>query len=233
MFRNIFKLRRILAIGSSVVAYFPIVAGIIEPMIWPLLLASPLLYHLLYWWWEPLTQYFFPAWWFITSYISGTRWVNQFAPFVIVVGAAILLLGLVQIIHAKARNIGLVTTGLYKYVRHPQHLGIAVLSFGFLMLNGAGIRVGDIIAWTLVVFIYILLADSEEASLESEFGESYRNYKRKVSFMIPFFPSTYVKFPQIIPTHGWKRKITLIGIYILSFAITVWLLSLAHTLHTR
>jgi protein-S-isoprenylcysteine O-methyltransferase Ste14 len=233
MLRELFKLRRILTIGSSIVAYLPIVAGIIEPMIWPLLLASPLLYHLLYWWWEPLAQYFFPAWWFITGYITGTHGVNQFAPFVIGGGMAILLMGLAQIVHAKTRNTGLVTTGLYKYVRHPQHLGIAVMSFGFLMLNGAGIRVGDIIAWTLVVFIYTLLAESEEAALENEFGESYLDYKRKVPYTIPFLPSTYMRFSKLLPNHGWKRKLALIGVYILVLATISWLLTHVPTFHTR
>ena len=58
--KSLFKWRWIVAVGSSIAAYLPIVAGIIEPMIWPLLIASPFLYHLLYWWWEPLAQYFFP-----------------------------------------------------------------------------------------------------------------------------------------------------------------------------
>lgn len=202
-------------------------------MIWPLLLTSPLLYHLLYWWWEPLAQYSFPVWWFITSYIRDTGWVNPLAPFVIGGGTIILLTGLAQIVHATTRKTDLVTTGLYKYVRHPQHLGIAVMSFGFLMLNGIGIRVGDIIAWTLVVFLYILLADSEEAALKKEFGEFYLDYKRKVPYMIPFLPPAYGRFPEIIPSHGWKRKLTLIGIYVLLLAITIWLLTLTPTLHTR
>jgi protein-S-isoprenylcysteine O-methyltransferase Ste14 len=227
------NLGRILAIFSSIVAYLPILAGIIEPMIWPLLIASPLLYHTLYWWWEPLATHYFPAWFFFTSYIIGTKWVNKIAPFVIVSGAAILLIGLGQIARARSRKTGLVTTGLYKYVRHPQHLGIVGLSFGFLMLNAYGIRVGDIIAWTLVAFIYFLLAESEEADLEEEFGEEYYEYKRKVPFMIPFIPSNYLGLPEIIPRYGLKRKLAFLGIYILFLAMVVWILSLAPTYHTR
>lgn len=231
--RKLFKPRRILTILSSVAAYLPIVAGIIQPMIWPLLYASPLLYHLLYWWWEPLAQYLFPAWFFITGYITGTRWVNQYAPYVIGCGTAILSIGLAQIVHARAHKAGLVTTRLYKIVRHPQHLGIAVMSFGLLMLNAYGIRVGDVIAWTLVVFIYILDADGEEAALEEEFGEPYREYKRKVPYMIPFLSSTYGRFPRIIPSHGWKRRLSLIGIYVLTLAMISLLLTLPPTYHTR
>ena len=149
------------------------------------------------------------------------------------VGVILLLVGLAEIVRAKARKMGLVTTGLYRYVRHPQHLGIAIMSFGFLMLNRLGIRVGDVIAWTLVVFLYVLLADSEDAILEREFGEAYLNYKRKVPYMIPFIPSTYGRVPNLLLNHGWRRKLALVGVYILVLAVTAWLLTLVPTFHTR
>ncbi len=179
-----------------------------------------------------MAQHLFPVWWFFTSYVSGTRWVNQLAPFIVVVGAAILLAGLAQIVRAKARGLGLVTTGLYRYVRHPQHLGIAVMTLGLLMLNRCGIRVGDVYAWTLVVFIYALQADGEEAALEKEFGEAYWNYKRKVPYLIPFLPSIG-GVSKILPEHGWKRKLALTTVYLLAVLVLTWLLSLVPTFHTR
>jgi len=191
------KRRWVAAVGASVATYLPVVAGIIEPMIWPLLIASPLLYHFLYWWWGPLEQYFWPQWYFITCYITDTRWVN------------------------------------YRFIRHPQHLGIVVTSLGFMMLNGYGIRVGDIYAWSLVVFIYILLADSEEEALEKEFGDSYLNYKRRVPFMVPFLPSSYGRVPKLLPEKGWRRRLALIGAYAAVLVITTWLLILIPKVHIR
>jgi len=231
--KSIFKRRWMVAVGSSIATYLPILAGIIEPMIWPLLYASPILYHLLYWWWIPMEQHLFPQWYFITSYIPETQWVNQLAPTMIGVGVTILVAGLAQIARAKARKTGLVTTGLYRYVRHPQHLGIAIMSFGFLMLNRYGIRVGDVVAWTLVVFVYVLLADSEEAILEREFGESYLGYKRRVPFMIPFLRSTYERVPKLLPNYGWRRKLALIGVYMAVLAVTILLLRLVPSVHTK
>jgi len=231
--KSVFKGRWIGAVSSSIVIYLPVVAGIIEPMIWPLLVVSPWLYHLLYWWWDPIAESSFLQWYFITSYISDTDWVNQLAPIVIGVGVVILVIGLVQIVRAKARKTGLVTTGLYRYVRHPQHVGIAIMSFGLLMLNSYGIRIGDVIAWTLVVFVYVFLADSEEATLEREFGESYLSYKRRVPYMIPFLPSTYGRVPKLLPNYGWRRKLAFIGVYIVVLAVTIWLLMLVPSFHTR
>jgi len=85
----------------------------------------------------------------------------------------------------------------------------------------------------LVVFVYVLLADNEEAALEREFGESYLNYKRRVPFMIPFLLSTYGRIPKLLPKQGWKRKLALIGIYILVLAVTTWLLTLVPSFHTK
>lgn len=231
--KGLLKRRWVAAVGASVATYLPVVAGIIEPMIWPLLIASPLLYHFLYWWWGPLEQYFWPQWYFITCYITDTRWVNHLAPTVITIGGSIFIIGLSQIVQAKARRTGLVTTGLYRFIRHPQHLGIVVTSLGFMMLNGYGIRVGDIYAWSLVVFIYILLADSEEEALEKEFGDSYLNYKRRVPFMVPFLPSSYGRVPKLLPEKGWRRRLALIGAYAAVLVITTWLLILIPKVHIR
>ena len=232
-FRRLFRPRRLLALASSAAAYLPILAGIIEPMIWPLLYASPLLYHTLYWWWEPLAQHLFPVWWLFTSYIHGTSWTRLLAPLVIGVGSVILLVGLAQMMRAAARGSGLVTSGLYRYVRHPQHLGIAMLSFGLLMLNGYGIRVGDLYAWTLVVFIYVLLADSEDVDLEEEFGEAYLRYKRSVPYMLPLLPSTHGRILKALPSRGLKRKLALTAAYVLLLIVFTLLLRLVPIYHTR
>jgi protein-S-isoprenylcysteine O-methyltransferase Ste14 len=232
-FGSLFRPRRLLALASSAAAYLPILAGIIEPMIWPLLYASPLLYHMLYWWWEPLAQHIFPVWWLFTSYVHGTSWARLLAPVVIGVGAAILLVGLAQVARAVSRGSGLMTSGLYRYVRHPQHLGITILSFGLLMLNGYGIRVGDLYAWTLVVFIYVLLADSEEVELEEEFGEAYLRYKRSVPYMLPLLPSASGRIPKILPSRGLKRKLALTAVYALVLVVFTLLLRLVPLYHTR
>ena len=232
-FGSLFRPRRLLALASSAATYLPILAGIIEPMIWPLLYASPLLYHMLYWWWEPMAQHLFPVWWLFTSYIHGTGWTRLLAPLVIGVGSVILLVGLAQMVRAASRGSGSVTSGLYRYVRHPQHLGIAILSFGLLMLNGYGIRVGDLYAWTLVVFIYALLADSEEADLEEEFGEAYLRYKRSVPYILPLLPSTHGRIPKILPSRGLKRKLALTAAYVLVLIVFTLLLRLVPIYHTR
>ncbi len=223
----------IAAASSSAAVYMPIVAGIIEPMIWPLFYASPILYRLLYWWWSPFEQYLFPQWYYLTSYISDTRWASVVAPFVVAFGLVIFLAGLGQTVGAKAHKSGLVTGGLYGFVRHPQHLGIDILALGLLMLNAYGIRVGDLYAWTLVVFIYMLQADGEEAALEKEFGDGYLEYKRGVSFMIPLLPSFHGRVPSILPKRWSKRFLAFVGIYAVVLTVLTWIVSFVPVFHTR
>ncbi len=155
------------------------------------------------------------------------------APFVIATGVIVVAVGFAQIVRAKARKEGLVTSGLYKYVRHPQHLGIAILSLGLLMLNRYGIRIGDIYTWTLVVFIYILLGDHEEEDLEKQLGEDYIEYKRRVPFIIPFVPSIQGRIPRIMPSYGWKRILALVGLYFIILVLITWLLMSIPRYHVR
>jgi protein-S-isoprenylcysteine O-methyltransferase Ste14 len=164
---------------------------------------------------------------------TDTSWVSQLAPIMIGVGLIIIVAGLAQIVYAKVRKTGLVKTGLYRYVRHPQHTGIAILSFGILMLNAYGVRIGDVFAWTLIVFVYVLLADSEDASLEREYGEAYSNYRKRVPYMIPFLPSASKWTLGFPPRHGWKRKLVFIVFYLLVVVVITCLLTMLPRFHIR
>jgi len=230
------KLRWIAA-SALLTIYLPVLAGIIWPMILSLFWISPALCSLLYWWWTPLNVIFPKGAYFLMGYVQVGLWMMSplypIAPFVVAIGAIIFLAGLVQIVTAKVNKKGLVTNGLYRVVRHPQHLGIAVLTFGLVMWNKIGLRVGDILAWTLIVFSYILLAEREEEMLLKEFGDDYLKYKRRVSFMLPFFPSLYGRLPKILPSKDWRRRLILIGLYAIFLTILVIILANVPTQHIK
>ena len=68
--------------------------------------------------------------------------------------------------------------GLFAYSRNPIYVAMAVL------LIGSGLAIGHI--WALIVVpLFVLLVQQiwivkEEENLETEFGQIYRNYKRRV-----------------------------------------------------
>ncbi len=80
----------------------------------------------------------------------------------------------------------LVLSGLYRYTRNPMYLGLAAILFAlaFVLQNVAALA-GPILFW-LGVHNYVLLY--EEPHLEREFGESYLDYKTRVSRWLPTPP---------------------------------------------
>ena len=85
---------------------------------------------------------------------------------------------------SKLNNeLALITTGPYKYVRHPIYLSY------ILDLMGLAIAFSAFYALLFVIIInvpsYILRSLFEEKSALKRFGQQYSEYKNKTSFMIP------------------------------------------------
>ena len=77
---------------------------------------------------------------------------------------------------------GLVTTGVFAYLRHPMYLGnlMALLS-GFL-LTWSLITLG---CWIIIFIIFDRQAAQEDRSLEEAYSEEYRKYKKSVRRWVP------------------------------------------------
>ena len=76
----------------------------------------------------------------------------------------------------------LVTTGIYRFVRHPSYLGLLLTAFGWGLAFRAGI--GLVLAAMLVPLL-VACMHSEEALLASEFGADYDTYRLELSRLIP------------------------------------------------
>jgi protein-S-isoprenylcysteine O-methyltransferase Ste14 len=112
----------------------------------------------------------------------------------IVIGFLILVYSIAYLI-IKRRE-GLVSSGPYRLVRHPQYLGMILSTLGFtswsvwILNNTFGIGFlspsQTIAVWFIELFAYIFLAYIEEMDLSKNYGESFQNYKRQVPLLIPF-----------------------------------------------
>ena len=112
----------------------------------------------------------------------------------IIVGLGLLVYSTVHLL--QNRREGLVTSGLYGSVRHPQYLGMILLTLGLTswsvwILNntfGTGfLRPSQTIAvWFLELAAYIVLALIEERHLSKTYGEPFADYKTRVPFLIPY-----------------------------------------------
>lgn len=115
--------------------------------------------------------------------------------YVALLGGFIFLYSLIyQLTHRK----GLIQKGPYKYVRHPQYLGIIIMTFGltiiclntspvFPFINELSNELTWVVSiWIIEALVYLLLAEIEDLYLKSKYKGTYLEYKNTVAFMIPF-----------------------------------------------
>ena len=77
----------------------------------------------------------------------------------------------------------LVTSGIYKYIRHPLYSSLLLLTWGILYKNFS--VAGIILAITATVFL-ILTAKADEAECIQFFGVEYQNYMKTTKRFLPF-----------------------------------------------
>ena len=107
--------------------------------------------------------------WFILPFSSA-----------IMIGGMLLIIAGWKKIH-KAQD-HLVTTGIYRYMRHPQYLGFLLIASG---MNIQWITIPTLLLWPALIVLYYRLAKEEDEKMEEKFGEEYRQYKDKVPMFMP------------------------------------------------
>ena len=80
-------------------------------------------------------------------------------------------------------NHELITTGLYRYIRHPIYTGVLTLALGVLLSFGT---LGACVGVLIIVATIILKLRDEEKILASHFAEQYLEYKKRTQVLIPF-----------------------------------------------
>lgn len=138
-------------------------------------------------------------------------------------GVLIVLLGLIgftlsafQLYYAKFRRRGVVGSGFYQRIRHPQYLFLGLAGLGLLILWPRFIL---LIVYINMLWFYYLLARSEEGRMEARYGEAYREQKRRTSMFLPKEPGEYLQKHLF----GWvyPRRARLFVIYLVSLAVTI------------
>jgi protein-S-isoprenylcysteine O-methyltransferase Ste14 len=78
----------------------------------------------------------------------------------------------------------LVTTDIYKCVRHPHHLGVGIFmtSLGLLIGHMWSFLIITISQWVWVIAFLFLV---EEKELKKKFGEEYKEYNQEVPMLFP------------------------------------------------
>lgn len=138
--------------------------------------------------------------------------LSEFLTPFLIIEKAFLIMGVVilvySIVHLETRKKeGLVTSGPYRLVRHPQYFGIIISTLGltswsvWILNNTFGMGflnpLQTIGVWFIELLAYASLASIEELYLTKNYGEAFEDYRRQVPFLVPFF-NTRRKFPDVL-----------------------------------
>lgn len=167
-------LRRIGTVLAKILTFFVI----LEP-IWMLLPFAGFLYGSVLRI-ETLAQNPHTAW--LTHFVFPVLTLGWTGPILVVAGFVLFLVGAGQIYWAKIRRSGLMTKGVYRFVRHPQYISLTLFGAGILLTWGRAIT---FIAFFVMMFLYYYLTKNEERTCIRLFGVAYRQYRERTSFIIP------------------------------------------------
>jgi protein-S-isoprenylcysteine O-methyltransferase Ste14 len=102
---------------------------------------------------------------------------------VLFVGGALVFLGCAgQVYFHKLSRRGPALGGLYRWIRHPQYVALAITGLGLAILWP---RFLTVVLWTVMVGLYCLLARDEERRMVAAFGDAYRAYMSRTGMFAP------------------------------------------------
>lgn len=149
----------------------------------------------------PLTIYLiapllgFPKWvfglheshlWAFTLHYLGLTPLHMAVYWVMVISVALIATGLGLIAAGWAtvhRGEGtLVTSGIYRYLGHPQYVGLILIVLGF---NIQWPTILTLLMAPILIVMYVRLARREDQELASLFGDAFLSYAARTP---PFFP---------------------------------------------
>jgi len=112
----------------------------------------------------------------LESAVGLVMWIS-----VVLIGTVFILIawGWFQIYRARG---SLVTTDLYRIVRHPQYLGLILIIIGF---NIQWPTFPTLVMAPVLILMYLRLAQVEERELGEEFGADHEVYRESVHSFIP------------------------------------------------
>jgi protein-S-isoprenylcysteine O-methyltransferase Ste14 len=97
-------------------------------------------------------------------------------------GTLVFLVCAGQVYFNKFTSRGPALGGLYRWIRHPQYLALAVTGIGLAILWPRFLTAA---LWAVMVTLYDLLARDEERRMVARFGDQYRHYMESTGRFVP------------------------------------------------
>jgi protein-S-isoprenylcysteine O-methyltransferase Ste14 len=147
--------------------------------------------------------------------LTALAWLG---PVLLTLGLGIFLVCAGQVYSAKLFRRGVVSGGLYRFLRHPQYLGLGIAGLGLLLYWP---RFIILLLYLSMLLVYYLLARHEEARMEARFGEVYRRYRDATWMFLPGEPGGKV-FSWVFgrtSRRAWVLAAVCVGVLVLGTGV--------------
>ncbi|MBI4454310.1 MAG: hypothetical protein HY644_00245 [Acidobacteria bacterium] len=122
-----------------------------------------------------------------SAFLEFLRW--RLGPYMFSIGLLAFLAFAGQIYSAKLRKKGVVAGGVYRYLRHPQYLSLAIAGLGLITFWP---RMIILVFYLAMLVAYYLLARSEEGRMLRAYP-SYAEYQRRTWMFVPGSPGRHLR----------------------------------------
>ncbi len=125
--------------------------------------------------------------WFLID--QQIKWLAYIGLFLYIPAAYFIVSSFVNLKHKGKPKSGweettkLIDTGVYRITRHPMYFGSALFTFAVLLIQQS---VVSIILGVIAVILFFIASKEEDKKLIDKFGDSYKEYMKKVP-MWPLF----------------------------------------------
>ncbi len=148
--------------------------------------------------------------------LEGFRWVV--GPYLFSLGLLGFFITAIQVYSAKLRRKGVVTTGAYRYIRHPQYVSLSIAGLGLLTYWP---RMIIVVFYLVMLIAYDALARSEEQRLLKQ-DPTYAAYMARTAMFVPGNPGGRL-FRFLL---GWMdnqtlaRGLAVVGLFGIGIAVS-------------
>ncbi len=164
-----------------------------------------------------LTMYLLPHFSYSDSWLANSLILISWP--LIFFGIVLFVFGFGQIYWAKIARKGAVEVGLYRYIRHPQYVALAVVGLGASLYWSRFIVV---IAFVSMICLYFFLARLEERICLDKFGAPYREYLHRTGMFLPRSWEGQLRFVDWrLPDATWVRIALFTGLYVAVLGLTI------------
>ena len=164
-----------------------------------------------------LTMYLLPHFTYSDSWLANGLILVSWP--LILLGIVLFVVGFCQIYWSKINRKGAVEAGLYRYIRHPQYVALAVIGLGASLYWSRFIMV---ITFVSMLCLYYFLARLEERICLEKFGASYREYLERTGMFLPRrWEGQWRSLDWRLPDVPWVRSTVFMGLYVAVLGLTI------------